>query len=101
LLSRYFHGRQLDVPIVAGAIRLVPDDLRGLCGRVLGRDDTLLEVPAGLHGQVELALERWACRVVERGTRVLQSGVHVMRKASLAGRPALGSLEGKGYNATN
>jgi hypothetical protein len=35
------------------------------------------------------------------GKRCLQSGVHVMRKAGLAGHPALGSLEEKGYNAIN
>ncbi len=35
------------------------------------------------------------------GTRAPQSGVHVMRYTGVAGRPALGSLEGKGYNATN
>ena len=42
-----------------------PSDSRGLCGGVLGRNDTLLGVPAGLQGQVERALERWACRIVK------------------------------------
>ena len=40
---------QLDVPTVAGAIPLVRDDLHGLCGGVLGRNDTLRGVPTRLQ----------------------------------------------------
>ena len=54
--------------MVAGASSLVPGDSRGLCDGVLGRNDTLREVPAGLLAQVKRALERWACRIVERET---------------------------------
>jgi hypothetical protein len=50
--------------MVAGPIPLVPDDLHGLYGGDLGRNDTLLAVPAGLRGQVERALERWAWQTV-------------------------------------
>jgi hypothetical protein len=60
---------QLDAPTVAGAIPLVPYDLHGLCGGVLGRNDTLLGVPAALQGQAERAQEQWACRIVEPETR--------------------------------
>ena len=42
---------QLDAPTVAGAIPQVPYDLHGLCNGVLGRNDTLLGVPAALQGQ--------------------------------------------------
>jgi len=66
---------QLDVPTVADAIPLVPDDLHGLCGDVLGRNDTLLGVSAKLQGQVERALKRWACRIVERETRAPRPAV--------------------------
>jgi hypothetical protein len=45
----YFHGRQLEVPKVARAIPLVRDDLHGLCGGVLGRNDTLRGVPTRLQ----------------------------------------------------
>jgi hypothetical protein len=54
--------------MVAGAIPLDPGDSRSLCDGVLGRDDTLREVPAGLLTRVKRALERWAFGIVERET---------------------------------
>jgi hypothetical protein len=56
---------------------------------------SLEEVTTGKETQTRLQqragrpLERWACRIVERESGALQSGVHVMRKAGLAGRPTV------------
>jgi hypothetical protein len=65
----------LDVSVAYGQLLMLflwsPYDSRGLCGGVLGRNDTLLGVPAGLQGQVERALERWACRIVDERTVAL------------------------------